>query len=164
MRTTFNTARTSQLALMGELEGMKDVSIEKRDVIEVQLMKNILFIAFNNVGNVEAMNTYFDQSFIRSVEPDEKEIYTGTVAENVTQSVIEEPFTDDPEIVLSNTGTTDLMFCLAPTAETACTAGITIAPDESQTVNASELGDISYTFLNVTNLSSDTEGEYSVSI
>jgi len=102
--------------------------------------------------------------FIIPVEKGHKDIYTGTVAENVTHSIIETPFSDDPEIELTNTGTTDLLFCLSATEGEACTEGITVASGTSQTVNASELGDVSYTFLNVTNLSPDTEGSYSVAM
>jgi len=156
--------REAQLELMGEVEGKKDITETTRDEVEVQLMKNLLTIAVNNIGNLSAVNTYFDQSFIRRGGPGEEDVYTGTVAENVTHSIIEMPWSDDPEIELSNIGTTDLMFCLSPTEGTACTAGVTVTPGTTQTVNASELGDISYTFLNVTNLSSDTEGEYSVTI
>lgn len=62
---TFNTLRTSQLNLIGEVAGKKDASVSTRESIEIQLMKNMLFIAFNNVGNPEAVNTWFDQSIIR---------------------------------------------------------------------------------------------------
>jgi len=64
-RNNFNTLRTAQLNLIGEVAGKKDVSVTTRDVIEIQLMKNVLFIGFYNVGNLEAVNTYFDQSIIR---------------------------------------------------------------------------------------------------
>ena len=102
--------------------------------------------------------------FIIPVEKGHRDIYTGTVAENVTHSVIEMPFSDDPEIELTNTGTTDLMFCLSATEGEACPSGITVASGTSQTVNASELGDVSNTFMNVTNLDPATEGSYSVAM
>jgi len=160
---SYTTARTAQLLKIGETKDLDTQTDQFQIEGADQLFHNVLFIADNFRNQPEIVTDFFDESFI-STGGEEKETYTGTVPANVTHSVIEMPFADDPEIVLSNTGTTDLMFCLAPTAETACTSGITIAPDESETVNASDLGDISYTFLNVTNLSSDTEGEYSVSV
>ena len=160
----YTAGRTAQLQKIGETKDLDTQTDQFQIDGADQLFHNLLFIADNFRNQPEIVTDFFDESFISSGGGEEKEIYTGTVAENVTHTIVEDVFSDDPEIVLSNTGTTDLMFCLAPTAETACTAGITIAPDESQTVNASELGDISYTFLNVTNLSSDIEGEYSVSI
>ena len=102
--------------------------------------------------------------FIIPAEKGHKDIYTGTVGANVTHSVIEMPFSDDIVIELTNVGTTDLMFCLSATEGEACTAGITVASGTSQTVNASELGDVSNTFLNVTNLDPATEGSYSVAM
>ena len=102
--------------------------------------------------------------FIIPVEKGHKDIYTGTVGENVTHTIVEDVFSDDFEIELTNVGTTDLMFCLSATEGEACTDGITVASGTSQTVNASELGDVSNTFLNVTNLSPDTEGSYSVAM
>lgn len=67
-RNTFNAVRTAQLNLIGTVAGKKDVSVTTRDVIEIQLMKNVLFIGFNNIGNLEAVNTYFDQSIIRPAQ------------------------------------------------------------------------------------------------
>jgi hypothetical protein len=102
--------------------------------------------------------------FIIPVEKGHKDIYTGTVAGGETVNIMEKEFTDDDEIELTNVGTTDLMFCLAPSAIDACADGITLASGTSQTVNASELGDVSNTFLNVTNLDPATEGSYSVAM
>ena len=56
------------------------------------------------------------------------------------------------------------MFCLSATEGEACADGITVASGTSQSVNASELGDVSNTFLNVTNLDPATEGSYSVAM
>ena len=64
-KTNFGTLRTAQLALIGTVAGKKDVSVTTRNAIEVQLMKNVFIIAYYNVGNLEAVNTYFDQSIIR---------------------------------------------------------------------------------------------------
>ncbi|MBL7128864.1 MAG: hypothetical protein ISS16_07755 [Ignavibacteria bacterium] len=159
LRTTFNTARTAQLALMGEVEGMRDVSIEKRDVIEVQLMKNILFIAFNNVGNVEAMNTYFDQSFIR---PKEQKTFSGDVPAGETVNIDERTFGELDEIILENTGTVALTFCLAPSAGDACASGISVNAEDKVTVTAADLGDYEANhFLNVTN-NEGSDGSYKV--
>ncbi|MBL7129748.1 MAG: hypothetical protein ISS16_12315 [Ignavibacteria bacterium] len=102
--------------------------------------------------------------FIIPVEKGHKEIYTGTVGGGLTVTVIEKDFTGDFLIELTNIGTTELMFCLSAAEGEACTAGITVASGTSQTVNASELGDVSFTFLNVTNLDPATEGSYSVAM
>ena len=102
--------------------------------------------------------------FIIPVDKGHKDIYTGPVGGGLTVTIIERDFTGDIMIELTNVGTTDLMFCLSATEGEACATGITVASGTSQSVNASELGDISNTFLNVTNLDPATEGSYSVAM
>jgi hypothetical protein len=65
LRTTFTDARTAQLTVMGEVSGLKTTSETTRNDVEVQLMKNILIIASNNVGYPQRVSTYFNQSLIR---------------------------------------------------------------------------------------------------
>ena len=102
--------------------------------------------------------------FIIPVEKGHTDIYTGPVGGGLTVTIVEKDFTGDFVIELTNVGTTDLMFCLSATEGEACAVGITVASGTSQSVNASELGDISNTFLNVTNLDLATEGSYSVAM
>lgn len=159
LRDTFNTARTAQLNLIGEVAGKKDVTADTRDAVEVQLMKNILFVAYNNVGNLEAMNTYFDQSFIR---PKKQKTYSGAVLAGETVNVTERTFDEDDEIICKNTGDATWTICLAPTAGDACANGITVNAGDEVTVTASELGDTETNhFLNITN-NEAIDGSYSV--
>jgi hypothetical protein len=65
LRTAFTDARTAQLAVIGEVAGLKDTSESNRNDLETQLMINILITGSNNVGHPERMTTYFDQSIIR---------------------------------------------------------------------------------------------------
>lgn len=156
--TTFTTARTLQLTLKGEVETERDEKIGTRNVVEIQLMKNLLFIAFNNVGNPDAMDTYFEQSIIR---PRKKRVYKDPLAPGETKKILTEDFEANDEIKISNPGTTDIMFCLAPDENTACSTGVTLMPGEEKTVKASELGDVNVNHsFNVTNLNAGTAGEY----
>ena len=59
---------------------------------------------------------------------------------------------------------TDLMFCITTDETTACGSGVQVNAGGSSTVSASDLGDPSNMYLNVTNLSPDTEGSYKVTI
>ena len=102
--------------------------------------------------------------FIIPVEKGHKDIYTSTVGGGLTVTIVEKDFTGDFVIELTNIGTTDLMFCLSATEGEACADGITVASGTSQSVNASELGDVSNAYLNVTNLDPATEGSYSVAM
>lgn len=159
LRDTFNTVRTAQLNLIGEVAGKKDVTETTRDEVEIQLMKNVLFIAYNNVGNTSAANTYFDQSFIR---PQKQRTYTDGAPANETVHVVERTFNADDEIICKNTGDSSWTICLAPNASTACAGGVTVNSGEEVTVTASELGDTEANhFLNITN-NEAIDGSYSV--
>ena len=67
------------------------------------------------------------------------------------------------QLKIKDTGTTGLMACLTTDAITACSAGITLSPDEEITVTITELGDPeTCEFLNITNLSASEQGSYKV--
>lgn len=155
--------RQAQLELMGEVEGKKDVTETTRNAIEVQLMKNILTIAINNVGNFSAVNTYFDQSFIKRGGPDSEQVDLDVLI-GETKNVVERTFSADDEITIENTGTDDLDFGLMNFIDevVAPGTGVTVAAGTSQTVTASQLGDVTQNhFLNVTN-NSGADGSCSV--
>lgn len=159
LESTFTTARTAQLTLIGEVAGKKDATATMRDAVEVQLMTNVLTIALNNIGNIEAVNNYFDQSFIRRKE---QKTYSGDVAGGSTVNIAERTFEESDDIVLKNTGDVALVFCLAPSAGDACISGVTLNAGEDITVTASELGNTAANhFLNVTN-NEGSDGAYSV--
>jgi len=65
LRDAYTDARTAQVTVMGQVSGMKTTSETTRNDLEVQLMKNILIIASNNIGHPERVSTYFNQSIIR---------------------------------------------------------------------------------------------------
>jgi hypothetical protein len=62
--TQFNNARTAQLASKGEISTSKVQSSEKRDVVEIQLMKDLLTIALDHIGDPPAGLAFFDQSIL----------------------------------------------------------------------------------------------------
>ena len=87
----------------------------------------------------------------------------GTVEAEQTVNVMNKLFEATAQLKLENTGTTELMFCLAMDAVTACSAGITVNPGEEITVTVTELGvPETNEFLNVTNLSASEQGSYKV--
>ncbi len=155
----FIAARQSQISLMAIVEGKKSETSVKRDVVEIQLMKNLLIIASNNVGDETKVEDYFDQSLIR---PQKERTYSGEVLQGETANVVERSFGEHDEIKCSHTGTDVWKVCLAPTAGDACANGIIVNPDEEITVTASELGDYENNhFLNITNTGA-SDGSYSV--
>ena len=88
----------------------------------------------------------------------------GPVGKGATAHVMKRSFQPTDELKLASTGTTDLMFCITTDEATACASGVQVNAGTSSTVSASALGDPSNMYLNVTNLSPDTEGSYKVTI
>lgn len=64
-KTNYTSARDSQLLKIAEVADSKTDSHVKRDVIEIQLMKNLHTVAAMFVGDVDKCMDFFDQSFIR---------------------------------------------------------------------------------------------------
>ena len=157
--TDFKTARQSQLDLMSIVNGKKTETSVKRDVVEIQIMKNLLIIASNNVGNPSVLRNYLDQSLIR---PQKQRTYSDDVLQGETKNVVERSFGEHNEIKASNTGTDVWKICLSPSAGEACANGMTVNTGEEVTFTASELGDYENNhFLNITNTGS-SDGSYSV--
>ena len=157
--TDFKTARQSQLDLMAIVNGKKTETSVKRDVVEIQIMKNLLIIASSNVGNPAVLRNYLDQSLIR---PQKQRTYSDEVLQGKTVTVVERSFGEHDSIKASNTGTDVWKICLSHTAGEACADGITVNPGEEVTFTASELGDFENNhFLNITNTGS-SDGSYSV--
>lgn len=162
IKESFLTNRNTQLSLIGEVEGKKDITITSRNTIESQLTKNLLVIASNNVDNTEAMNTYFDQSFIR---PKKQKTFSGEIAAITIHNIDERHYDADDSIVLQNTGTIDLKFGLSDSEETAGDIFALLSAGDKKTVLASELGNkATEYYLNVQNESPEIKGEYKVTV
>ena len=74
LKTAFLTARGQQLTQKTMVDQSSDSSNTTRDTLEVQLTKNLLTIALNNIGNAAAAKLFFDQSIInRPKHNDNKE-------------------------------------------------------------------------------------------
>lgn len=85
---------------------------------------------------------------------------TGTVAAHSVVNILDMEFTEETVLRIKNTGTTELFFGLGSLPDEQVN-NVPMAPDEERDVNAIELGNIEFTFLNVFN-DTDDEGSYSV--
>ncbi len=149
LRTTFQDARTAQLATMGEVEGLKSTAANTRDALEIELMKNLLITASNNVGDITMMPDYFDQSIIRrSGVADEGEgvVFTGPVAEATNEYINTdevENATEETEAKFENPGTKPLRYYFAHAQGDApgpATIFVDVAPGSSDTKTLGEMG------------------------
>ncbi len=157
--TAFMGARESQLNLKGLVENAIAKTDSNRNGIETQIMKNVLIIASNNIGNTEAVKTYFDQSIIR---PDKKDIKTGKLAAGATKNIVDRKFELEDEIRLKNLSGAALKFGFVFSADTAVIDGVIVEVEQELIVTAQQLGKIEEKYLNVTNASATHPGEYEV--
>ena len=61
----FRSARSNQLKKKGEVSAKKSSAREGRKKLELQLMKNLHYIAYLYPGEVAKCNSFFDQSFLK---------------------------------------------------------------------------------------------------
>jgi len=159
--SNFLAMRAAQVNLMTIVSGKRTVSAESREGLELQVMEDLLFIASKNVGKPEVMADYFDQSIIR---PASKKIHAGDVAASSTKHILIHTFEADEMVILSNKGNGILKIGLCNDSLKPVTGGVELAPGESRTVAAAELGDIALKYLNVTNSDSAQSGAYEVEL
>ena len=72
--SAYSSARGAQLQKIGEVADSKTDTSFKRDVVEIELMKNVHLIGAMYVGDLNTCMDFFDQSFVRdssSVEDEE---------------------------------------------------------------------------------------------
>lgn len=65
LKDDFVNARESQMELKGKISGAKAASRNSRREMEKQLMKNLLIIASNNVGEPNKVSLYFNQRLLK---------------------------------------------------------------------------------------------------
>jgi hypothetical protein len=73
-KTAYVGARESQLLKKAEVTDLKTDSTAKRDIVEIQLMKNLYTVAGMYVGNEDKCMDFFDQSIIRREQSEEEEV------------------------------------------------------------------------------------------
>ncbi len=72
LHTAFTTARNAQLGTKGEVAAGKATTATSRDAVEIQLMKNLLAIALDHIGDPQGGLAYFDQSILESPGTEDK--------------------------------------------------------------------------------------------
>jgi hypothetical protein len=160
LRANFVAKRDAQLLLIGEVKGKKDTTSKNRNVLEVVLMKSVLTVALNNIGNPDAIDVYFDQSFLK---PPAQKTFSGKIGPGKLVNVDTRKYKSEQEITLYSDGDTGLSFSLSETKDAAGLKQIKLEPHEERKVNASELGDVNICkFLIVTNTDGALTGSYKV--
>ncbi len=68
LRQAFRTARAAQLGKKGAVSSGQSDTKTSKTALEKQLMKNLLLLAAQNVGDISKAAVYFDQSIIRPAQ------------------------------------------------------------------------------------------------
>ncbi|MGL4360538.1 MAG: hypothetical protein ACRCSM_08590, partial [Sediminibacterium sp.] len=104
----FLAARKHQLQVMGEVDALKSNTAQARHALSIQLMKNLLFIAMQFVGETDRTDDFFSQEMIRRKTSYEnvnhKEIAPANSIINIESQVV----IPTTEIIFENTGTVSL--------------------------------------------------------
>lgn len=108
------------------------------------------------------INNYWEVSLMQNTPPPTRE-FSGTVAADATVNLTQ-TVGPNAKVVLTNAGYTALTFCLAATNADACTTGVQVQPGDTLQVERASLGEDEDANLNVTNMSPDAEGAYSVEV
>jgi hypothetical protein len=150
----YETLRTQQLQYMANNTVLKSNTAKARTKLELQMCKNLLLIAAENVGNPNILNTYFDQSIFRPNKAKDD----GSIEEEISPSgvvVLENKgLREDTEITIKNKSAAIIyvgIYASAGVVDTATAAKI--EPNDKRKFIASELGDVAGGFLNARNVS-----------
>jgi hypothetical protein len=163
-------AFSTQLVDARDAQQQKEQLIEQgSDDLEAARLK-LATMMYGNLGVLmdkyrdapDYINNFWEVSLMQNTPPPSRE-FSGTVAADATVNLTE---TVGPtaKVVLTNAGYTSLTFCMAATNADACTTGVQVNPGDTVEVERASLGEDEDANLNVTNLSPDTEGAYSVEV
>ncbi len=170
LKTKYEPSRTSQLTLIGNTDGNRLNVIQKREAVAVQVTKNLLAIASDNLGHPEMVNVYFDQSIIRrpqhqnGAEPI-PDVLDGVVAPESKVVVLHGGFDANTSFHVVNTGSVIIKIYTANLPDDVVPSNAReLAPGEEDDVLGSQLGADGNLFLMAYNPDKTAAGSYEVSI
>lgn len=170
LKTNYEPSRASQLALIGNTDGNRLNVIQKRGEVAVQVTKNLLAIAGDNLGHPEMVNVYFDQSIIRRPQyqnGDEPlpDILEGVVAPETKVVILHGGFDANTSFHVVNSGSVIIKIYTANLPDDVLPSNaLELAPGEEIDVLGSQLGAEGNLFLMAYNPDAATAGSYEVSI
>lgn len=158
----YKTAYTAQRNALSLIDNLITGKNEDRQLLTVQLTKNFLLIASNNIDQPDAFDNYYDPAYLPLNEGPES--FNGSI--NAKQTITAIPagiITRSKNLYLKNTGITQLKFSLNdnPTMNTA-TAQV-LAPGQQLRVNP-PLPQFNQYLLLIENEDSDYNGNWHVEV
>ncbi|MEK7263695.1 MAG: hypothetical protein AAB071_04200 [Bacteroidota bacterium] len=161
----YKAARGVQLDAIDVVDADRQATSVKRDVVEIQVMRNVLALADEYLGEPEMVEVFFDQTIIQPDKSGTATFWEGNVNASATVTIVERSFATGTQMLLRNTGSAQLSFCLAAAEGIACgNNNIVVDGMSEKQIGIEDMGNIVNTFLNVTNMDASNEGRWEVEI
>ncbi len=161
LQNEYQMARNEQLVVIGNVDMIKSQVTVAREALETQIMKNLLALAFEFLGNPDRADDFFDQSIIRSKQSKDDGSIQETIQADVIQNIESKGINDNTQITFENKGISQLHLGRYEDATSYdANIGVIINPNQKVSIKAIGLGDTGNNYLNVKNLSTTTSGEY----
>jgi hypothetical protein len=171
LRASYNEHRRTQLNKIGTVADDKARAATLRNVLEIQLMKNILDLAKEYLGDPVNGLKFFDQSILKTEASKPGEggnggtVFTGTVLPGAKVTIMEGGFTATSSFIFENSGDAVLRIYIAakaddPVPETAPE----LQPGEDDEFTPAQLGAAGNTFLMVYNPDTTENGDFVVEV
>lgn len=165
----FFSARTAQENAFSLVDNLITGKNTDRLALTVQLTKNFLIIASNNISNPDQFDDFYDPRYLPISEANESQTEEGTITADQILNISPEGlvFTGNTIIELLNPSATTLRYYFAADPSAAASNSlpfVDVYPNEQKNKTATELGlDPTHQFFNVQNLFNVT-GTYKVII
>jgi len=166
LRNDFVAARDLQLDAISDVANLKNDTGNNRDVLEIQLMKNLLIVASNNIGHPERLKRFFNQTILGNVESGGNDIFRATLGPNELKNILSlDDYDATIRLRIKNTGATKLYFGLMAndTTQPDPNDSIGIEPSMEITINRSDIQNPLGPYMNVWN-DNPMQGKYEVEV
>ena len=171
LRDSYNNQRSDQLQKIGTVADDKARAATLRNVLEIQLSRNLLDLAKEYLGDPVNGLKFFDQSIVRteSSKPGEPgnggTVFTGSVNPESKVIIMEGGFTDVTVFTFENSGEAPLrLYTAADPADAVPDNAPELQPGEEDEFTPAQLGAAGNTFLMVYNPDAGLNGDYVVEV
>ncbi|MFN0081409.1 MAG: hypothetical protein ACKVOM_02740 [Ferruginibacter sp.] len=145
--------RQTQLQMIGKVGSLKSDAENARLELSQQLMRNLLIICANHVGNTGRLDDFFDQTIVRRTNAKNDGSQEVTVPANSIKNIESQGIVPTTEINIKNTGNVPLRFGMSQD-DSSLLAGVgTIVNGGNNVITTASVLGIQYGgFLNVENV------------
>jgi hypothetical protein len=165
-KSSFVNARTAQVGSIADVGNQRAIRGTNRITLETSLTMSVHFVGTNFPTDVNKCASYFNFNLLYNQSHRPHDVHSGAPAANATATVVNKTLKASMDIIIKNTGmNANIVAWLAATATDAPNANaVTVLPGKSANIKATDLGDLSHTFLLLHNASTVNAAAYEVTI